>query len=110
MALNVRFNNLLGLFEFNVGLNNEAKSHQVFVLSPHKTAMTATGQAIPVRERRPDPEVGRPEVAGRDGDGLDGARVEGEAVEDDQRHRHHLDSRRGRRQRGSHVAQDGIAV
>ena len=91
-----------------VGLNAEAASHQVSVLNLR--LVTASASAIPVRERRPDPEVGRPEVAGRDGDGLDGARVEGEAVEDDQRHRHHLDGRRGRRQRGGHVAEDGIAV
>ena len=72
--------------------------------------VTASASFIPVRERRPYPEVGRPEVAGRDGDGLDGARVEGEAVEDYQRHRHYLDSRRGRRKRGGHIAEDGIAV
>ena len=72
--------------------------------------VTDSAIVFPVREGRPDPEVGRPEVSRRDGDGLDGARVEGEAVEDDERHRDELDGRRGGRQRGGHVAEDGVAV
>ena len=74
------------------------------------TMVTDRAIFFPVRECRPDPEVRRPEVARRDGDGLDGARVEGEAVEDQERRGDKLDGGRGGRQRGGHVAHDGVAV
>ena len=72
--------------------------------------VTDSAVSFPVRERRPDPEMRRPEVARRDGDGFDGARVKGEAVEDDERHGDELDGGRGGRQRGGNVAEDGVAV